>query len=124
MFPKALQRAVGPAKALSRQRAQASNFGVTRDGADLFIRKRSEQTRQCVALTLRVCIDKDDDTVMHGGETALQGARFAAILLLQKTNAWIDVCNVLNLRGGFITGNIIDNDDFNLAFLVAGQKRP
>src|SRR6266436_3873064 len=105
------------------ERAQVSNFGVTRDGADAFIAKRSEQARQCVALTLRVCIDKDDETVTHGGETALQGPRFATILLLQYANARIDVCDVLNLRGGFIARTIIDNDDFDLAFVVAGQKR-
>ena len=58
-------------------------IGVTGDGADTFIGKRSKQARQCVALTLRIRIDKDDDTVMHGGETALQSPRFAAILLLQ-----------------------------------------
>src|SRR5439155_19495951 len=65
------------------ERAQIYNFGVYRDSADAFIGKRTEQTRQCVALTLCVSIDKNDDSVMHGRETALQGARFAAILLLQ-----------------------------------------
>src|SRR5205823_12301009 len=62
------------------ERAQVSNFGVARDSADAFIGKRSEQTWQCVALPLCVSTDQQDDTVMHGCETPLQGARFAAFL--------------------------------------------
>src|SRR5882724_4305810 len=81
------------------ERAQVSNFGVTRDAADARIGKRFEQARECITLTLRIGIDENDDAPMDGGETALQGTGFTAVFLLQQANAWIDFSNALNFGG-------------------------
>ena len=62
--------------------AQIANFRVTRYRADARISKWLKQARERIALTLRIGINKNNDAVTHGCETALQSARLSTILLL------------------------------------------
>src|SRR5204863_5355323 len=63
------------------ERAEVADLRVPRDGADSFIGKWLDQTAERIALAMRIGIEKNDDTIPHRGETALQRARFPAIHL-------------------------------------------
>src|SRR5207244_9652557 len=72
--------------------AQVADFGVTGNRADCFVAKRFYQQRKCVALKVRVRIDKHNDAVTNCPQRALQRARFPAIFLTEQTHSWIDIC--------------------------------
>ena len=74
-------------------------------------------------LTLRIGIEEDHDTVTHCSQTMLQCARFTAVLLLQQTNAWIEMRRALNFGGGLIMRTVVNDNDFDFAFVVTGKKR-
>ena len=100
------------------ERAQVSYFRVTRHRADTRIGKRLEQSRQRVALTLRVGIDKNHNAATDGREGSLQSAGFSPVLLLQQTHTWVDSRNALDFGGGLVARSIIDHDRFNVSFVI------
>src|SRR3954463_8631294 len=106
------------------ERPQIPNFSVTRHCADALIGKRLEQTRERVALALRVGIDKNHNSIMRGGESALESACFAAIFLSEQTNTRFVFRYALNLRSGLIGRAIVDDDYFYFAPVVCGKERP
>src|SRR5213592_2946469 len=104
------------------ERTYVSNFRVTRHGADARIGKWFQQTRERVALTLRIGIDENDDAGMYSTETALQCASFTPVFLRQQANARIGMPNALNFGSCLITRAVVHNDDFNFTLVVGRYK--
>src|SRR5215475_7672490 len=88
----------------------------------MLICKRLEQTRQRVALTLRVGINENNDPVVRSGEAALESARFANIFLLEQTNTGVVLRNTLNFRSSSVSRAIVDDDHFYFALVICGQE--
>src|SRR5205807_3646288 len=80
---------IEPAGVLERlatgdEAAQVANFRVTGNARDRFVRQRFDQTPKCIALAVRVRVEKYGDAATHGVKAALQGSRFAAVRLTEE----------------------------------------
>src|SRR5205814_7734446 len=76
-----------------------------------------------VPLTMRIRVDEDDELVLGGCDSALQGSCFPAIVLANQSHPRISRRDLLHFCGSIVTGTIIDHDDFQLALVVRFQKR-
>jgi hypothetical protein len=72
---------------------------------------------------LCVGINENNDAVTRSGQAMLEGARLAAIFLLQHANTRIAVRNAVNLFSSLVARTVIHHDNFNFAFVVRGEQR-
>jgi hypothetical protein len=83
--------------------------------------ERLEQTRERIALALRIRVDEHDEAVARGRDCALQGAGLTMVFLLQQSHPRIDIGHMLDLSRGVVLRAVINYKHFDLAVVIRGQ---
>ena len=71
---------------------------------------------------MRIGIEKNDDTIPHRGQTALQRARFPAIFLTQQPHPWIGRRDCFHLGRRLVARSVVDHNYLDLSRVIGGEN--